>query len=312
MAKITAAGVGAASRAPGAGDVGFSQGTSFAGSLSGSQRDAYTALFSLFKSYGLESLAPKIFDFVKQGYSADTISLLLQDTKEYKQRFAANDARLKAGLPVLSPADYINTENAYRQVFRQSGLPNGFYDNTSDFTNFIAKDVSPSELQSRVQLTQQAVGMADPNVKAALKQFYGLDENSISAYFLDPDRALPLLQKQAGAAAIGAEALKTGLDLNRSNFEAFAASGVTAQQAQQAFAQVSTDNPGLQAAAGAFGESLSQFEEEQALLGQVSKPTGGESAASKLSRLESWNRARAQGAAGAAAGGLTASRSGTV
>src|SRR5690242_4086464 len=71
--------------------------------LTGSNRDAVMALETLFKSYGLESLAGKIYSYVKHGYSADTISILLQDTPEYKQRFKGNEARVKAGLPVLSP-----------------------------------------------------------------------------------------------------------------------------------------------------------------------------------------------------------------
>ena len=116
--------------------------------LTGSNRDAFMALETLFKNYGLDSLAGKIYDYVKNGYSADTISILLQDTPEYKARFKGNEARLKAGLPVLSPADYINTENAYRQILRQSGLPSGFYDSTDDFTDWISKDVSPTEVQS--------------------------------------------------------------------------------------------------------------------------------------------------------------------
>src|SRR5437899_6759862 len=48
--------------------------------LSGTNRDAYMALDALFKNYGLESLAGKIYDYVKNGYSGDTVALLLQDT----------------------------------------------------------------------------------------------------------------------------------------------------------------------------------------------------------------------------------------
>lgn len=71
--------------------------------LTGADRDAYLAVNALFKTYGLQSLAGKIYDYVKNGYSSDTISIMLQDTDEYKTRFAGNQARIKAGLPVLSP-----------------------------------------------------------------------------------------------------------------------------------------------------------------------------------------------------------------
>lgn len=138
--------------------------------LTGPNRDAFMAIDALFSNYGLESLAGKIYDYVKNGYSADTISILLQDTPEYKQRFAANEARRKAGISVLSPAEYLSIENSYRQLFRQSGLPQGFYDTKEDFTNFIAGDMSPTELQGRLELATQATALANPQYKAALKQ----------------------------------------------------------------------------------------------------------------------------------------------
>jgi hypothetical protein len=68
------------------------------------QRVDWTEQLSLlFKNYGLESLAPLIKQYVQDGYSADTVTLKLQDAPEYQRRFAGNESRKKAGLPVLSP-----------------------------------------------------------------------------------------------------------------------------------------------------------------------------------------------------------------
>ena len=50
--------------------------------LSGPQKDALAALNSLFTSYGIGSLAPKITEFLQNGYSADTIGLLLKETPD--------------------------------------------------------------------------------------------------------------------------------------------------------------------------------------------------------------------------------------
>ena len=74
------------------------------GGLEGDDRNAYTAILNTLKSYGLESLAPALLKFIQQGYSEDTINVLLQETDAYKQRFAANESRRQKGLPVLSPA----------------------------------------------------------------------------------------------------------------------------------------------------------------------------------------------------------------
>jgi hypothetical protein len=240
--------------------------------LTGANRDAFLALETLFKSYGLESLAGKIYGYVKNGYSADTISILLQDTPEYKARFKGNEARLKAGLPVLSPADYINTENAYRQIMRQSGLPTGFYDSNDDFTNWISKDVSPTEVQSRVDLATQATALANPSYKQALNQM-GIDDGHMAAYFLDADKSLPLLQKAAATASIGAAALGQGLTFNQSYAEQLATMGVTATQAQQGYQQVANELGTMQNLGAIYGQKFGQAEEEQSVFGTSSEAT---------------------------------------
>lgn len=270
-------------------------------SLTGSQRDAFAALNNLFSSYGLGSLAGKIATYIKNGYSADTISILLQDTSEYKQRFAGNEIRKKKGLPVLSPAEYLSTESSYRQLMQQAGLPAGFYDQPADFTDFIGKDVSPTELKGRVDLASQATVLANPNYKAALQQMYGIDDAHMTAYFLDEDRALPLLQKQAAAAAIGAEALKQGLQIS-GKAEDYATAGVTQQQAAQVYGQIAQQLPNYSRVAGSFGENVNQATFEEAAFGGQTQT--GENAQNQLDRLASWNRARASGASGAAQQGL--------
>lgn len=272
--------------------------------LTGANRDAFMALETLFKSYGLESLAGKIYDYVKNGYSSDTISILLQDTPEYKQRFKANDARLKAGLPVLSPADYINTENAYRQILRQSGLPTGFYDSNDDFTNWLSKDVSPTEVQSRADLATQATALANPAYKQALNQM-GIDDGHLAAYFLDPDKSLPLLQKAAATAAIGGAALGQGLTFNQAYAEQLATIGVTAAQAQQGYQQVASELGTMRNLGAMYGQQFGQGEEEQSVFGTSAE------AIQKKSQLVGKEQGAFSGATGGAAAGLNTSKSPT-
>ena len=272
--------------------------------LTGSNRDAFMALETLFKGYGLDSLAGKIYDYVKNGYSADTISILLQDTPEYKTRFKANEARLKAGLPVLPPADYINTENAYRQILRQSGLPSGFYDSTDDFTDWISKDVSPTEVQSRTDLATQATALANPAYKLALNQM-GIDDGHMAAYFLDPDKSLPLLQKAAATAAIGGAALGQGLTFNQAYAEQLATIGVTATQAQQGYQQVAQELGTMQNLGAMYGQQFGQAEEEQSVFGTSAE------AIQKKAALVGREQGAFSGAAGGAASGLNTSKSPT-
>lgn len=278
--------------------------TDLESSLTGAQRDAYAALKNMFNSFGLGTLAGKIFDYVKKGYSSDTVSILLQDTPEYKERFAGNELRKAKGLPVLSPAQYLSTESSYRQLMQQAGLPPGFYDQASDFNQFIGKDVSPSELSKRIDLASQTTSLASPELKQAMQKLYGIDEGHLTAYFLDEERALPALQKQAAAAAIGAEALKRGLRVS-SKAEDYALSGVTATQAAQAYGTIAEQLPEYSQIGHQYGMNVGQGTFEQALF------QGGE-AQNQITKLASWSRANAQGQAGAAAAGLGGARAGQI
>jgi hypothetical protein len=272
--------------------------------LSGTNRDAYMALKSLFNGYGLGSLAGKIYDYVKQGYGADTISLLLQDTKEYKTRFAGNEARAKAGLPVLSPADYLATEQAYRQVLSSAGLPAGFYDNPADFQKWISADVSPTEIKDRVDLATAAVAQSNPAYRQALFQMYGIQEADLTAYFLDRKTAEPILKKQAAASAIGAAAIRRGFAANTLDLEGYATLGITADQAEQAYSQIADSFDTMLGLAGRFGSTWNQRMAEQEVF-TPGATTGSQEAASETGkRLRSQERALFAGQQGSSSVGL--------
>lgn len=270
--------------------------------LTGANRDAYASLQSLFNGYGLGSLAGKIYEYAKQGYGADVISLLLQDTKEYKERFAANDTRRKAGLPVLNPGEYLGLEQSYRQIMQDSGLPKGFYDNPADFRNWIAGDVSPTEVKGRVDLAVANTMQANPNSVQALQQLYGVDRSYITAYYLDQKKALPLLQKQSQAAQFGGEALKRGLTLNKEDLEDWVTAGLSLGQVSQGFQAVAEALPNIQAIAARYGEApFTQTELERDVIGGQAANLGE----TRRKRLASQERASFAGFGGATPGGLS-------
>lgn len=266
--------------------------------LSGSQKDAYIAVSSLFASYGLGGLADKIFDYVKKGYSADTISILLQDTSEYKTRFAGNEIRKKQGLPVLNPAEYLATEASYKQIMQAAGMPPGFYDQSSDFNNWIGKNISPSEIQSRVDMATQATVLANPEYRKALNQM-GISNSDLTAYFLDTNRALPYLQKAAATAAVGAEALRSNLKFDKAYAEKLALEGITADQARQGYQQIASEKQDLGMLGEIYGQRYGQREAEEAIL------RGQAGALRRRQNLANQEKASFSGASGAARGGLS-------
>jgi len=262
----------------------------------------------IFRDYGLESLAPKITEFVQQGFSKDTVTLKLQDTAEYQQRFAGNTARKKAGLPVLGPKDYLATEQSYRQIMRSAGLPQGFYDNPDDFSTFIGFDVSPSELKERVDIADLFVNNIESYYTDSLTKFYGLNKGDLISYVLDPERSLPLITRQAQAAQFGGEAARQGLDITKPLAEQYAAMGVSRQQARTGFEQVAQIVP--------VAEKLSQMTAGAQPFGVAEATTavfGGDQSAEqkrRLQKLAQTEQSRFAGQAGVGQPSLGMSRQG--
>lgn len=272
--------------------------------LSGDKRDAAVALTALFKSYGLESLAPKIIDYIKKGFSSDTISVLLQDTQEYKQRFAANEARKKIGLPVLSPAEYIATERSYRDVMHSAGLPSGFYDQSSDFEKFLAQDVSPSELKQRVDTAANVVNQADPSTLDYIKKFYTTGD--IIAYALDPTRAAPLIEKQYQAAQVAGAASNQGVSVDKATAERLAALGVTQDAARQGFGTIGSELGTVNKLDSIYGGDVTQGD----LVSAVFEDNAN--AKTKVKRLASKERASFSGSGGQSKSSLSKSDAGSI
>lgn len=208
--------------------------------LSGENRDIYAALSGLFASYGLGSFSTKIKDYLIQGYSQDTIAILLQETPEYKERFKALELRRKAGLPSITPGDYIRLENEYKNIFRQNGIPDSVFDTQDELDTYIANDVSVAEMTDRVNLARQSIMSDNPLVRSTYQAWYaaGLNEGDAIAMVLAPDKALPELQRKARAAALGAAATQQGVGVAQTRAEELANLGVGVEQAMQGFGQV--------------------------------------------------------------------------
>lgn len=239
------------------------------GTQTAEQRNAFESLKRIFESYGLGSLSNKILEYVQAGYGPDTISLMLQDTPEYKQRFAGNEARMKNGLAVLNPAEYLSVERSYRQILESNGMPKGFFDDQSDFTKWISDDVSPQEISERVQIAASAAANTDSNYLSALRE-YGLGEGDLIAATLDRKRALPMLQKTVREAQIGAEARRQNLALSQSRAGYFESLGVTGSDAANAYKAIGEYLPTLDSLGHIYGEEYGQTDFEDELLGRSS------------------------------------------
>ena len=215
-----------------------------------------------FAQYGLSSLGTKVLDLARKGYTEATITLELQNTDEYKARFAANAERQKKGLSVLSPAEYLSVEDAYRQTLRAYGLNQ--FDNDTYVRQFIANDVSPSELSTRVVTAVQRVQNADPVVARTLRDYYGIGSADMVAYVLDPNEQLPKIQRQVAAAEIGAAARLQGLEAGVSVSEQLASQGITQAEAQKGYATIADILPTAEKLSSIYGSQLEGYSQAEA------------------------------------------------
>jgi len=264
------------------------------------RQSAIAAVTARFKQYGLDSLANKIRDLAIDGATEATITLALQETPEYQVRFSANSDRLKKNLAVLSPAEYINLEDSYRQVLRSYGLTQ--FDNDSYVKQFIANDVSATELSNRVTTAVQRVQNADPAILSQLTDYYGIGRGDLVAYVLDPAQQFQKIQRQVSAAEIGVAAAKQGLQSNVAVSEQLAAQGVSQAEAQKGYATIADILPTATKLSEIYGATLDSYDQstaEQEVFNQLA------SAQRKRQKLTAREVASFSGSSGLARGGLS-------
>jgi hypothetical protein len=236
--------------------------------------DAYEMLKAKLAEWGIDGLGDDVINTLVQGYSPDVATLVLQDTPQYKKRFAANDTRIKAGLPALTPAEYVATERSYISTLRKYGLPEGFYDQQEDFQKWISADVSPEEMDQRAGAARQAYVDASPEVKDQWQQLYGLTPGDAVATFLDEKTALNLLNKRTQAVSISAQAERAfngQYQLTQARAEELANQGVTQDKAQAGFSSVASRLPRDQFLGRLAGQDFTQTEAENEVLLDDSK-----------------------------------------
>lgn len=215
-----------------------------------------------FARYNLGGLANKIRALAIDGATEATITIDLMETDEYRQRFKANDARMKMGLQVLNPAEYLNLEDGYRQVLRAYGLKQ--FDTDDYVSQFIANDVSAAELSNRVVTAVQRVQNADPAISKQLRDYYGIGQSDLVAYVLDPNQQFQKIERQVAASEIGVAAARQGLQAGVSVAEQLASQGVTQAEAQKGYATIADILPTAEKLSDIYGSTLEGYGQTEA------------------------------------------------
>lgn len=256
------------------------------------RQSAYDLLYQQFAAYGLGALVEPLRGLVQDNISPSEFTIRLRDTDAYKKRFAANAQRTTSGLRALNEAEYIGLEDAYQNVMRRYGLPESYYTagelgRQSNFEKFIAGDISPAELEDRVQTAQSRVINANPEVAQALRTYYpGITNGDILAYALDTKQAIKDIQRKITAAEIGGAALQAGLGTDLAQAENLAKYGITKEAAQKGFQTIADILPRGSQLASIYKESpYTQQTAEQEVFG-LTGSTEAERQRKKLTQLE--------------------------
>ena len=237
--------------------------------VSSTRGPARDAVLTFLQDFGLESLLDEVDAWLLEGLTAVEIKQRLRQTEEYRQRFPGIIAIQEGDSELQPPSEqeYLRLERGYAAVLRTYGLPEGFYDQPEDFANFIAGNVSVSELEERVVEGVVAAQNAPQEVQDALRQFYGIENSTsaLAAYYLDPERSLPEIEREFLAASIAGRAEQTEFgDLEQAEAERLAALGITSDEAQRGFTSLASNRQNFTALAGEAGGANISREEQLA------------------------------------------------
>jgi hypothetical protein len=284
-----------------------------------SQIDSIAAIKALLSSYGIGDLGDAITNAVIQGYSNDTIQLIMQDPNSsdplavaFQARFPANKIRSAAGKSVLSPAEYLRAERSYSEVLKSYGVSG--MATKEKLSQFISNDISATEVADRVGLAISRVQNADAETKKALAEYYPmLNQSDIVGAVLDPAEGLPALKRKIQIAEIGGAALAQGLKTSEDKIDirmgasALADLGITKEQARAGFQTVAEVTPRADFLSQiSTGEDYGQLQAEQeAFKGLASAKRA------RLSLTEQ-EKARFGGSAGVNKSSLTSQTRGTI
>jgi len=205
-----------------------------------SRTNAKDYMVGLFKQFGfgdadVTALTGLIDQWVQQGLAdAGTEPVLMQfrNTDIYKRRFAGMAELIGRG-QAISEAEYIQLESSYRNVMKNYGLPETYYDTPSDYARLIGAGLSVNEVEQRVVAAKQAM---NPLVAQELKQYYSVEDGDLTAYMLGltDEKGLQLasarnqeqIRTQARTAQIGGYAEAAGFKMDLAASSALAGTAV--------------------------------------------------------------------------------------
>lgn len=222
---------------------------------------ALATITQALSNHGLEALADWAYDLWIDGYDLDYIMAELRNQPAFAERFPAIAQRQEAGLPPISPDEYVSMERAFDAYVHAAGLTD-FIDRNDLYTRWIAGDTSPAEAKARIDAVHQAIMLEPAETRAEMTRLFGAAAGPAAiAYYLDPVNSLPKIQQQIRQASIGGAAIRSmyGL-LNQDETLMLDQLGVDPGRAAEGFGNIVARQELASALPGEIGDTISRNE----------------------------------------------------
>lgn len=248
---------------------------------------------SYLDGYGLGSLSAWALQMVTDNPNLDeaTFKAMLYETPEFKAAYPAFD-RLRQEGRGISVEDYRQYTMTVREQLDRWGIPQEMYGTTEKIGDLLINNVTAPEIGERIQRAAEGVFSAPSETLDALRNLYGVDSGGLIAYWLDPEAAQPILERQWAASKIAGAAARQSAQMQKEQAERLLALGITEQQTEQAYG-AANDLRGL---TGGDGETVTRDDIANAALGVDND------AAQRVRRVQSGRTARFSEGGGAAEG----------
>ena len=258
---------------------------------------------AIFAGKGVDRFG-KAFDEIPT--TSEGFYLQLINTKSYYDRFGSvNEARLKNGYKALDEKTIVGMEDEYQKVLTSYNMPAGFYDQTTDFQSFLKNNLTNVDVANVIQAYRDFVTTGtDSNVRKQLKDLYGIGDEALTAYMIDPTKGQAILENIAGKNMNTAAALIEGLTAEQANMaQTYGAGSLGYSTQRQKYSQVQRELQTTGNLAAIYGENFGAKEAIAAEFG------GDVQAQAQAARIKATGMAEFGGTSGI---GRTALRTKTI
>lgn len=168
------------------------------------QQDAFARIQTVLDQYGISGLGDWLWGEIKANNPESQIMLDLQNQPAFQARFPGMKALQAAGLPAITPAQYLATENAYKRNLAELGFDTKSL-SPADFVPLFTSNLDPTEMKNRLDvfnaisttfaphmrqdfLAHAGINLSDQDL---YNMFHGLDPTLAMKYATSTGTAVP-------------------------------------------------------------------------------------------------------------------------